>query len=517
MNQCDRHHNCLPSNSEDRKLPSRLVHLGIDDSEIRIVETRDNSSVGRYACLSHCWGRPELMETFKTTSQNYSNRLQSIPSSQIPRTFGEAFTVTRALGIGYIWIDSICIIQDDLADWTTEAANMHLIYENSHITIGATSSHGPDGGLNLDHSTDIFRQSGTASSGATFSVMGRVHPRHPNDRLLEPHSPDRSINGHCTYQRPLMYRAWALQERLLSPRFLHFTSQEMIWECKTDILCECGSSKSGRCRSTKQAFHKSLDSPEDISKTWHTVVEAYSNLDLTEESDKLHALSGLASKVAAARQLDVDSHYLAGLWGDSIYHDLLWKVSSGSKELPRRRAANWRAPTWSWASLDWLIRFPISGDVTRLCHADCKALDAGLESPPAAGDEWGQVTKWSLTIRGLLFSVRIHVEVENLDGFQMVLEDDPENIVKSYHHSLDISLDTDTLEDLSFFKDNTVFCMPITHLHHFEGCESEHSLILGFDHGSNKYRRLGIISHNFENGRKSPFAQGGEERMVEIV
>lgn len=509
INSCDRHHDCLAPHPGDRKLPSRLLYLGTKDSEIRLIETRDHGDVGRYACLSHCWGKPELMESFKTIRENYSNRLQSIPRSQIPRTFGDAITVSRALGIGYLWIDVMCIIQDDLADWNTEAANMHLIYENSYITIGATASPGPDGGLYLQHS-GIFEEIGTASSSDYYRVLGRGSPGHPYDRVRGNPVVDRTKY----YQRPLMHRAWGLQERLLSPRYLHFNRHEMIWECKEEVGCECGS-RSVLKIAMKQSFHAGFYCLEDIDETWRQLVTAYSMLNLTKESDKLPALSGLAAKVAAVRK--PDSHYLAGLWSDSIYHDLLWQVPGSTMYPPvAGRTAKWRAPTWSWASLDSRVTFPHQGALTRFCHIDHEALVTNGTST-ATWDEWGQVTKWSLTIRGLLFPAKM--EVERFGEVNMILEGQTVVLCTEYNRGPDqMALHVDTQEDASFLKDNTVFCLRLANIRHSEEFETDHTLVLRLDHGSNKYKRIGIVSISRHlNTDENPFAQGGEERTIEII
>lgn len=216
--------------SKNQMLPTRLLSVGRTNSEIRLLET--NGKTGRYACLSHCWGSIiGSAEILRTTRGNYSDHIRTIPWSRIPRTFRDAIKVTRALGIQYIWIDSVCIIQNSSDDWEKEAANMHSVYENSYLTIGATSAPGPNGGLYLRNQSKIFQQSGTASSGAQFAVIGRKVCLHSNGRDSRFFKDDR---------RPLMGRAWILQERLLSPRFLHFSSEELIWECKGAVLCECG-------------------------------------------------------------------------------------------------------------------------------------------------------------------------------------------------------------------------------------------------------------------------------------
>lgn len=517
VNQCDRYHDCLIS--ENRNVPTRLLYLGLGskDPEIRLIETRDHGDVGKYACLSHCWGEPKLMDGYKTTRENYLDRMRCITWSQIPRTFQEAITVARALDIEYLWIDSYCIIQNDEDDWKRQAAKMHQVYENAHITIGAASSNGPHGGLYLQRHSDNFQVSGAASSGDSFLVIGRRSPGHPWD------SDPRSVKAFKPEddQWPLMRRAWVLQERLLSPRVLYFTRHETIWECKIDMQCECGD-RDVKLDWIKFDFRRGFDELEvQITEAWHQVVNAYSVLNLTKESDKLPALSGLAAKVAAVRK--PDSHYLAGLWSDSIYHDLLWKVSMPLEDLPDRRTAEWRAPTWSWASLSSNIAFPYRQTVRGLCRIDYEALVMNLGNSPtgATENEWKQETMWSLTFHGLLFPAKM--EVRDNKEVHMIYKGHLKAVFSlGYEWEASDRLYVDTREDELFLKDNTVFCLRIAYMkeiHSSEDSIDEYALVLRFEYDSKKYKRLGCFHHRFENDdeTRSLFAQCGEEKMVEII
>lgn len=441
--------------------------------------------------------------------------MKSIPWSRIPRTFRDAIKVTRALGIAHVWIDSVCIIQDDKGDWEREAANMHSIYENSHITIGATSAPGPNGGLYLRKHNSIFQESGRTSLGAQFAVIGRKVCLHPNGRDNRFFFRDD--------RRPLMGRAWILQERLLSPRFLHFTSDEMIWECKGDISCECGES-SVKDMSMKQAHHETLTSTtvEQAAQAWRLVVSSYCDLNLSFESDKLPALSGLAAKVAAARP---GSQYLAGLWSDSIHHDLLWRVAPLYRRLSKnRRPLNWRAPTWSWASLDAPIDFPPTGTVTRLFQTI-----HGWTSP-ATGDQWGRVTNGSLTICGSIFPARMEMEdsriIMTMENRIVVLSRNPARDTRNHIHLyLDILEDKPLMAEL--LTGSTISCLRVAHLDHEDYFESEHTLVLCCRRGSIKFERIGIISQEhvahdgsmaeFWASEENPFAQGGEQKTIEII
>lgn len=118
-------------------LPTRLLDVGDSDHPIRLWESA-SSAKGEYACLSHCWGSHQLLRTLIGNLEAFKH--DGIPWDQLPKTFQEAITFTRSLGLQYLWIDSLCIVQDDISDWNKEAANMAAIYQNSFITLAATDA-----------------------------------------------------------------------------------------------------------------------------------------------------------------------------------------------------------------------------------------------------------------------------------------------------------------------------------------------------------------------------------------
>ncbi|KAK0705829.1 heterokaryon incompatibility protein-domain-containing protein, partial [Apiosordaria backusii] len=134
---------CLESHVECRvnssnQLPTRVIQVGSETRPPRLVETLTGTiESSQYIALSYCWG---LSQTLTTTKATYSDRLKAIPWGDIPKTIQEAIEFTQHLGVPYIWIDAVCIIQDDNADWEREAATMQNVYENALFTLSATSS-----------------------------------------------------------------------------------------------------------------------------------------------------------------------------------------------------------------------------------------------------------------------------------------------------------------------------------------------------------------------------------------
>lgn len=132
----DDHPACKPSTSSGT-LPTRVIDVGSPDgrTEPRLCDT--NGEPGDYIALSHCWGGRQPL---RTTKENICSMKTCIPWAKLPNTFQDAISVTRRLGIRYLWIDSLCIVQDDAQDWEREAAKMALIFEAAYITIAATAA-----------------------------------------------------------------------------------------------------------------------------------------------------------------------------------------------------------------------------------------------------------------------------------------------------------------------------------------------------------------------------------------
>lgn len=339
LEACTSSHDCGIRTAETT-LPSRLVHVGSSIDEVRLVRTAHGQ--GRYICLSHCWGG---RETLKTTRANLASHMRSLPSYEIPKSFREAMDICRWLGVQYIWIDSLCIVQDDQNDWERESKAMCNIYENSYLTLAATSARNSEDGLFNNKNAAAVEVEGWSAEGVPYSLLAQQCLGHPEiytgiSDIIE--------------RWPLLSRAWVFQERLMSPRVLHFTNQELWWECRAETWCECGGIKSiGKDKYQKAIM---LQTGKSLIQIWHDAIERYSELNMTMEADKLPALSGLASQMATRRSC----HFLAGLWEDSLVIDMLWLGYGGTTN------STWRAPSWSWAAIQGLVRFPLS----RLNHND---------------------------------------------------------------------------------------------------------------------------------------------------
>ena len=182
---------------------------------MHLQETSPKSVILPYTTLSHCWGQLAIKKLEKDTLKDM---VKKIAISELPKTFQDAVVVTRELGIRYLWVDSLCIIQDSAEDWATESSNMRLIYKNCILNIAATAAQDSSIGCFFDRNTNIVRpcrieitETGIydfLSSNAWFDDV---------------------------ISAPLNQRAWVVQEQLLAPRVLHFGKTQLFWECNETV------------------------------------------------------------------------------------------------------------------------------------------------------------------------------------------------------------------------------------------------------------------------------------------
>ncbi|CAG5174570.1 uncharacterized protein ALTATR162_LOCUS7815 [Alternaria atra] len=174
----------------------------------------------------------DILVELHTAAERSRQRSSGIPWDELPKTFQEAILVTRELGLNYLWIDSLCIIQDSKADWQLESAEMAGIYQSAFLTLAATSSPDSNGGL------WVRSQSNTLTyAKVILRHDGKDYPVYVKERPVHwPAATETYVNQ--TF--PLLTQGWVYQERLLSPRFLHFGKDELVWECLEESVCECG-------------------------------------------------------------------------------------------------------------------------------------------------------------------------------------------------------------------------------------------------------------------------------------
>jgi hypothetical protein len=201
-------------------MPTRLINVGTADApSLHLVETADQRITGHYIALSHCWGKLKKEERFCTYTDNIHDLKQDIPFNKLPPTFRDAVTATRALNVRYLWIDSLCIIQEDPEDWKIEAARMEDVFNSAYCTIAASSSASSLGGF-----------LGNRKERAVIGINTAKGPLY----LAEAIDDFRKD----VEQGILNTRGWVYQERALSRRIIHFTSTQVYWECGHGVHCE---------------------------------------------------------------------------------------------------------------------------------------------------------------------------------------------------------------------------------------------------------------------------------------
>jgi hypothetical protein len=360
MHECTSSHKICSQEStvqHNETRPTRLLDLNSmqRDGEfgIRLIETETGSPY-QYACLSHRWD--VAVKGCQTTIDNSLEMLDFIDCNQLPMNFCEAIAITRCLDIRYLWIDSLCIVQDREEDLLGELAKMGSIYQNAHLTIAAVSSpNSSDGCFMGDRWPDTCLMIEHTTNGASL-VGARVL-----DKRGQPQS-----TGDFRNHYPLLTRGWVFQERLLSKRMLLCNYGELAFECVQSSCCECGSKiaphvggKNGAAairsmlftRQRRLLIHTPTQNDASRRKTildyWRTIVETYMQLELSYADDVLPAIAGCAQLLAVNLKLT----YVAGLWKEQLSTDLLWYVKPLRLGPYDMRPTDTTAPSWSWASV----------------------------------------------------------------------------------------------------------------------------------------------------------------------
>lgn len=323
-------------------LPKRVLDVGTDMAK-RLRLYISSGEVAPYVALSHCWGPTRNL--LKTTTSTIKDYQQDIDFQRLPKSFQDAVTVTRSIGVRYLWIDSLCIIQNDTTDWEVESSKMSSIYRDAYLVVAATqATDSRDGFLDRRDTSQYSVKRLTQPFGKRFLLD------HPPlvDKPIQTgliRNPDSAVSriyiqatgGNRTHRRhhdtvtnsPLNRRAWVLQENILPRRIVHFTCHEILWECTKCLKCECmevdGIQAQGKevnlmrdahfFNFSKYYYHNTIT----LQRSWLGLLEAFCKLAVSYESDRLPALSVLANlwKLRGA------GIYLAGLWQDNILTSLV--------------------------------------------------------------------------------------------------------------------------------------------------------------------------------------------------
>ena len=383
LSDCQEHHNCKTILGA---MPARLIEI-TGTSETISLRLRETEEVGRvpFAALSYCWGGEQPLRCLSSNIVSYRT---AIPFEKQPPTIQDAAKVCQGMGLQFLWLDALCIIQDDSNDKSVEIAKMNSIYGSATVTIVAARSSSATEGF-LGERLPGPREGSIVSYRCFDGELGSI--------ILV------KLNDGFESVAPIDERAWALQERLLSSRIIEFGSRQTRWICpetrssgfslegftdgwKRDVkysserriealdLDTIRTTKStidfyGRPRNSQfKEYEKSM-------QHWKDICETFTERALTFSSDRALAISGIAQIFA---ELSGDQ-YIAGLWKSCFHFGLLWRIEHSyvsPKNIPQ--PTTYQGPSWSWLSVNGPVKF---GQMCR--PSECVAEILSCETRPA--------------------------------------------------------------------------------------------------------------------------------------
>lgn len=500
------HRHCVAFSSQDNNsfFPTRV--LDVADAALGTVYLRDRADVVAksssgyppYWTLSHRWGNnTKILQLRKESEGGFRD---GILTQNLSPVFRDAVLLVQRLGYQYIWIDSLCIFQDLLADWQAEAAVMVDVYRNSLCNISAVAASYEPSCVGLFDKRRLPPRmlfpfvadmeicvDGNSGEGKMVSGKWMVYCQSPWDDEIE--------------SAPISTRGWVVQERFLAPRVLHFTRNQIYWECleashaathpKTNLsfLAYDTSFRSGyKATGLELSKARAASESDPLRRLYHihwgTIVSNYVRCLLTKESDRLLAMSGIA-KVFQEVNRDV---YLAGLWRKTVHADLGW-TTEASSAVPAHRSTDLRAPSWSWASI-------VGGNVklylrtlrNDLPFPTIKLVDARIVPEGEDGDTMGLLKSAELEIDCVLHHYLWRGEAKSLTVFEMG------STTVSTNMTLQLALDTsDVVEKFDNAEEIRGVCVPINGSYIKYGGGENKFLVLEHESGQ-RYRRLGLIT-----------------------
>jgi hypothetical protein len=418
--------------------PRRILKVDRTGENVlfQLVDGTECAAKSAYMTLSYCWGSQPAAQVYRLLQSTVQGMRSKQSVNILPETIRDAIKIAGYFQVQYLWVDRLCIFQDSAKDFQREASSMADVYQNAILNIAALGAQDADGGCFFERDS-------------RFVAPTQVNIQH--DRYDRP-MPYRFISETKLGWRPsfvpepLVHRAWTVQERLLARRVIYFGSKQVFWECKQAHWCETHSidvNDSDDIEKTmvtkdkrwdhvwERLLHQGSNHPwkniiDDIIgdgyfrehvfdkgsrlgdpyaqllADWSGIVTSFSKCALTVPSDKFVALSGLANEMR--RRLEelrpgTRHRYVAGLWEEELPGVLSWRVSEAAY-----RPAAYRAPTWSWASIDGLVSFPRKGLDTTSIFSTLTAVK--VEQPPGEA-EAGQVENASITLLGPLLSAKV--------------------------------------------------------------------------------------------------------------
>ncbi|KAE8442072.1 hypothetical protein EG329_003880 [Mollisiaceae sp. DMI_Dod_QoI] len=384
LKEClESHKDCRPGPWDPNFRPTRVIEILETSPSWRIRLFRPAAQVN-YVALSYCWGGPQTMLTAKTEKAWET----SLPWAELSQTIKDSVYVSAKLGFKYLWVDALCIVQDDMTDKMAEIAKMVHVYSAATLTVASSSAAAATEGFLQDRKfTDFPSQ--------VFELPVRCPDGQLGSATLFRPPPSTPLTS-----EPLNARGWALQERLLSSRILDFKKLQLRWTCETLPLNHVQSYSDGWNNHVEDTVFI-VDSSEDPHSIWRRMVYAYTLRNLTVATDRILAISGIAEVLSRG----IEGEYWAGLWESNLPLCLMWKstpvdseYSSGSKSATLvPRPPTYQGPSWSWVSVNTRTHYRgfTTNDVD--IHIEVLGCDIELVDERAM---YGAVKGAQLRIRG---------------------------------------------------------------------------------------------------------------------
>ena len=385
--------------------PQRLLQVGggeVNHLKLQACHESSVPSSPEYAALSYMWGGPQR---FLTTKDSLGAKMIKIEFEDLPGTLRDAVLVCRAIGIRWLWVDVLCIIQDDPQDKLEQVKTMGEVYRSAALTIIPAFSLGSDEGFlsetfdNVTLPFQCFRDN--TSSGRQGSVY-----------LIK-----KQLNAP---RFPIETRGWTMQERLLSTRLLFFHPGRIYWVCRESHLF-AGSSCSysvnmiddsvtrGKRSFGKWNLNINIDDVNQQIQRWYSLSQAFSERTLSDPLDRLPALAGVAKELR--REFPGIGDYVAGLWTTNLAQQLLWKLSLYAQ--PKWKLNKFIGPSWSWVSIESSFMLPTFA--TEPADIRLEILDYEIQHD-ISSDRYESLLAASLEVRGRLKTAQWNISTQKIES-----------------------------------------------------------------------------------------------------
>ncbi|KAK0641804.1 heterokaryon incompatibility protein-domain-containing protein [Cercophora newfieldiana] len=356
LDECRQSHkHAACRDGEVPQFPSRVIDVspGTPGVAARLVTTKGLSVQADYLCLSYCWGGPQRITATRASLPSLE---RSIPVNELGRAIQDAITTTRMMGFKYLWVDALCIVQDDAQNIQAEIGQMGRIYTDAFAVIVAAGS---------SASTECFLYEDRGQEwkqfleGYSFPIQRPTGPI-TNVQLVAA----RNVAARRVGQEPLDTRAWALQESMLARRKVVFSTYDVFTECRTELGL-----KPLRRSFVKGYFYRNpspnllLDfSPSSkIGRVWSQILLCYTERQMTNPEDRLNAFQGITDAIGG--RFDGNFHFGIAL---------AWPVTLGWRSRAPEQSRSSRAPTWSWGCLNCPVKLV---DPEAIEHVQARVVD----------------------------------------------------------------------------------------------------------------------------------------------